>query len=121
MSWCGPTGPGSPAGSPVWAPPCWQAYSCLCACSAMEVSLGNPTLLFPRLTVIVAPQGCSRPWQDSVLTESLESGSIRHWGCSLPLLRTLYSKGSLFRVIPGQMPPAVGRALAQQRWSHLKA
>lgn len=50
-----------------------------------------------------------------------DSGSIRHLGCSLPLVRTLYSKGSPFRVIPGQMSPAVGKALAHQCWSHLKA
>lgn len=72
----------------------------------MEVSLWNSSLLFLRLTVIVVPQ---------------KSGSTRHWGCSLPLVRTLYSKGSLFHVIPGQMTPTVGKALAHQCWSHLKA
>lgn len=69
---------------------------------------------FPKAHGDSGAQGYSRPWQDAVLTESQESGSIRHWGCSLPLLRILYSKGSLFRVIPCQMPPAVGKALAQQ-------
>ena len=106
VTWCGPTGPGSSAGSPVWAPPCLQGYSSLSARSAMEVSLWNSAPLFLRLTVIVVPQ---------------KSGSIRHLGCSLPLVRTLYSKGSPFRVIPGQMSPAVGKALAHQCWSHLKA
>lgn len=47
--------------------------------------------------------------------------STRHLGCSLPLVRALYSKGSLFYVIPGQMAPTVSKALAHQCWSHLKA
>lgn len=72
----------------------------------MEVSLWNSSLLFLRLTVIVVPQ---------------KGDSTRHLGCSLPLVRALYSKGSLFHVIPGQMTPTVSKALAHQCWSHLKA
>lgn len=99
--------------------PCWltcvgtpvpQAYRSLCARSAMEVSLSNPSLLSPRLTVIVAPRAAAVPGRTLSLRRARRVAASGIGAAPFPYSefftpKAAFSMSSLARCLPQSARP----------------